>query len=194
MRQSQELFRKAMVLYDSLTRKPRSVRRTLGEIELENGSKIFSLPGSNPDAVRGFSAPSLLIEDESAFVSDKTFIATRPFFATNPKGRHILLTTPYGRRGHFFDLWNTDGLGWEKITIKSEDCPRIGEEFLRTEKNILSDRAYRQEYECEFLDSAISVFPSDFLERLVDSDDRDGIILDDTPLPLHDPGPWKVLK
>ena len=197
-RQSSELFRKTMVLFDESSHRPEAIRRTQTEVELSNGGKIFSLPGANPDAVRGFSRPDLIIEDEAAFVNDKTFIATRPMLATNPYGRHVLLTTPYGRRGHFFTLWNDDDPSWRRITIWASDCPRISRAFLEGERRVLSERAYQQEYECNFLEAATSVFPSDWIERLVDGDERHNETLPDQlpgiALPTVAPGPWEAVR
>jgi hypothetical protein len=195
LRQSSELFRKTMVLFDALRVPVEPERRTQTEIKLPNGSSIHSLPGANADAIRGFSAPDLIVEDESAFVNDQTFIASRPMLATNPGGRHILLTTPFGQRGHFYDLWSRQDPAWARLMIRSEDCPRIARAFLDGERRTLSDRAYRQEYECEFLESASAVFPADWVERLVDDDARHGELMPDEvlvgeSLAVVDPGPW----
>ena len=161
-----------MVMFDAMDDKPEIIGRTKTEIHLKNGSKIFSLPGANPDAIRGYSAPDLIIEDEAAFVNDRTFVASRPMLATNERGRHILLTTPYGRRGHFYDRWTSDDPDWHRFTIKSEQCERISTKFLEGERRVLSNRAYRQEYECEFLEAANAVFPADLIERLTDNEER----------------------
>ena len=172
LRQSSELFRKAMVLLDSLDDAPKAISRSKTELKLKNRSSLISLPGANPDAIRGYSAPGLIIEDEAAFVNDKTFVASRPMLATSDQGRHILLTTPYGRRGHFHDLWTSDDPAWSRITIKSEECSRISSTFLDTERRALSDRAFRQEYQCEFLEAASAVFPADLIERLTEGEKR----------------------
>jgi hypothetical protein len=198
LRQSSELFRKTMVLFDALRVPVQHVQRTMTQIKLPTGSSIHSLPGAHPDAIRGFSAPDLILEDEAAFVDDRTFIASRPMLATNPGGRHILLTTPFGQRGHFHDLWSRQDPAWARLMIRSEDCPRIARDFLDGERRTLSDRAYRQEYECEFLESASSVFPADWVERLVDEDARHGELMPDEvlageALAVVDPGPWAGL-
>ncbi len=172
LRQSSELFRKTMVLFDLMKADPPPIKRTQTELWLPNGSKIFSLPGANPDAIRGYSNIDLVIEDEAAFVNDRTFTAYRPMLATNARGRHVLLTTPYGRRGHFYDLWTSDDPYFEKIAIQSKECLRIAPSFLDTEQRVLSSRAYRQEYECEFLEAANAVFPADLIERLTDKEER----------------------
>lgn len=196
-RQSSELFRKSMVLLDALDGAPETDRRTQTEVVLANGSSIVSLPGSNPDKIRGFSRPSLIIEDEAAFVRDETFVTSSPMLATIAHGRHILMTTPYGKRGHFYEQWTSGDPYWQRIEVRSSMCPRIGTDFLERERRKLSDRAYRQEYECEFLESAISVFPADWIERLVDDDERHGVVLPDEvtvgQVRAVDPGPWAAL-
>src|ERR1035437_4701637 len=65
------------------------------------GSRICSLPG-DPKTIRGFSAPALILEDEAAFVDDELFAAIKPMLAVS-RGQLILMSTPFGRRGHFFD-------------------------------------------------------------------------------------------
>jgi hypothetical protein len=47
-------------------------------LTLSNGSRVVTLPGDNPRKIRGYSAPALIVEDETAFVSDETFDATVP--------------------------------------------------------------------------------------------------------------------
>ncbi len=180
LRQSTELFRKSMVLYDALKTQPGEASRTKTELHLTNGSSVYSLPGANPDAIRGYSAPDLVIEDEAAFVNDRTFVAYRPMLATNPNGRNVLLTTPYGRRGHFYERWVSDDPRWKRFAIKSDQCERIDSAWLESERSVLSDRAFRQEYQCEFLEAANSVFPADIIERLTENNERRTTMPDET--------------
>ncbi|NJO38593.1 MAG: hypothetical protein HC871_14530 [Rhizobiales bacterium] len=182
LRQSTELFRKTITLIEAVDAKPDYVQKTATQLTLANQSKVVSLPGANPDAIRGYSEPDLIIEDEAAFVTDRTFTATRPMLAASTHPTHVLMSTPYGRRGHFHERWRTNDPDWSKHTIKSEDCLRISEAFLDGERRVLSARAYRQEYECDFLESTISVFPADWIERLVDGDERHGEVLPDADL------------
>src|SRR5215211_8455132 len=63
LRQSQELFGKVASFYRDLGRPvPPQAERKLS-LELENGSRIVTLPGTEK-TVRGFSAPALVILDE----------------------------------------------------------------------------------------------------------------------------------
>ena len=59
------------------------------------------LPGGE-DTVRGFSGVRLLIVEEAARVPDETYFASRPMVAMSG-GRIILMSTPAGRRGFFFE-------------------------------------------------------------------------------------------
>lgn len=137
---------------------------------LRSRSRIVSLPG-DPKTVRGYSGPSLVIEDESAYVTDDMVQAVRPMLAVS-RGRLILMSTPAGRRGHFYDVWNGVSSGWEKIFITAKDCPRISDGFLAQELVTLGPVLFSQEYEGYFVDAATAAFNSDMVSRaLVDDFD-----------------------
>ena len=70
LRQSQELFRKALHAYGKLPIRPASINENSLRLELANGSRIISLPGRE-ETIRGFSGVSLLIIDEASRVADE---------------------------------------------------------------------------------------------------------------------------
>ena len=72
-----------------------------------NGSRIVGLPGTE-DTTRGFSAVSLLLVDEAARVEDTAYNALRPSLAMSD-GDLWLMSTPYGKRGFFYDTWEHGG-------------------------------------------------------------------------------------
>jgi len=78
--------------------------------------------------LRGYSAPKLIIKDEAGFVSDAMQAALDPMLAVS-KGRLIEMSSPNGKRGHFYENWQY-GVGVERIKIIGGECPRIGAEFL----------------------------------------------------------------
>ncbi|MEX2281802.1 MAG: terminase family protein [Gemmatimonadota bacterium] len=163
LRQSGELFRKCMQLYQSIDGPvPAIVHDSALRLELDNGSRIIALPGSE-STTRGYSACTLVVIDEAARVPDDLIAAVRPSLATTD-GRLIVLSTPWGRRGYFYKTW-FHGEGWTRMMIKAEDCPRISSKFLEAERRELGEFNYSQEYECEFLDSETSVFSSALIER-----------------------------
>jgi len=161
LRQSGELFRKFRDFFEQLPNRPKLREDNKLSVTLENGTRVVSLPGSE-QTIRGFSSVDLLIEDEAARVADDLFYATRPMLAVSG-GRHVLMSTPFGKRGHFWQCWNSGD--WENIKIRADECPRITAEFLEQEQQVLGNWWYSQEYNCEFLDSQNAIFTFDLLNR-----------------------------
>jgi hypothetical protein len=155
LRQSQELFGKIAGFYRDLGRPvaPQGERKL--SLELENGSRIITLPGSEK-TIRGFSGVSLLVVDEASRVDDGLYFAVRPMLAVSG-GALMMLSTPAGRRGVFFEEW-AEGTGWERYEVSASQCPRISEEFLEEERRALPRRIFRQEYECSFEETEDQVF------------------------------------
>src|SRR5215216_5329910 len=166
LRQSQELFAKVSGYYRQLENPARADADRKLSLELANGSRIVTLPGTEK-TIRGFSGASLLIVDEAARVEDELYFAVRPMLAVSG-GSLLMLSTPYGQRGVFYEAW-TNGQGWDRYTVTAEECPRISPEFLAEERLALPERAYRQEYECSFEAVEGAVFDiSDWRESAVD--------------------------
>lgn len=166
LRQSQELYRKVRDLLRVL-KQPEPSEESALRLELPNGSRLVSLPGSER-TIRGFSAPLLVIEDEAARVDDALYIGIRPMLATSG-GRLVLLSTPFGQRGHFSEAWN-GGDGWQRFSVPAERCPRIDPAWLQRERDAMPDFLYRQEYACEFVDSDTQYFAT----RVIDAALIDG--------------------
>jgi hypothetical protein len=166
-RQSAELFRKVVDLYDAARRPVPATSRTARRLELANGSRVVSLPGTER-TVRGFSGVSLLVIDEAARVDDALYFAVRPMLAVSG-GRLVALSTPYGRRGWFFDEWHGEG-DWERVRVPATDCPRISPAFLAEERRSLGERWYRQEYLCDFAETFDAVFSWEDIQRARCSD------------------------
>ncbi len=106
LRQSRELFGKLQDFMKALDTQPALDEDNRLSMALGNGSRVVALPGDG-DTIRGFSSPALIIEDEGSYVSDGLYRAIRPMLAVSA-GRLILLGTPHGRRGHFFEAWQSD--------------------------------------------------------------------------------------
>jgi hypothetical protein len=167
LRQSQELFGKIATSYRDLGRPiPAHGERKLS-LELENGSRIVTLLGSEK-TVRGFSGVDLLILDEASRIDDGLYHATRPMLAVSG-GALMMLSTPYGKRGVFHAAW-TEGKGWERYRVAAEDVPRISPAFLAQERKSLPARIYRQEYECSFEETDDQVFTTEMIDAAVSAD------------------------
>jgi len=166
-RQAKELFSKVAEAYRTLGHIiPADSYRKMG-MELSNGSRIEALPGTEK-TIRGFSGVDLLLVDEASRVTDELYYAVRPMLAVSG-GRLMMLSTPYGRRGVFFEEW-THGQGWERYEVPASQCPRISEEFLEEERQALPRRIYRQEYECSFEDTEDAVFAYEDVQAAISSE------------------------
>jgi hypothetical protein len=88
--------------------------------------------------------------------------------ATN--GRFIALSTPAGKRGWFYQAWNSEGAGWEKVQVKADQCSRISKEFLAEELETHGPLLYSQEYNCAFIDPTTSVFQTELIEAAMVDD------------------------
>ena len=81
----------------------------------------------------------------------------------------MLLSTPFGKRGVFYEEW-TGGEGWERYEVPASECPRIPASFLEEERQVLPSWVYRQEYECSFEETEDQVFTTEMVERAVTSE------------------------
>jgi Terminase large subunit, T4likevirus-type, N-terminal len=166
-RQAKELFSKVAEAYRTLGHIiPADSYRKMG-MELANGSRIEALPGTEK-TIRGFSGVDLLLVDEASRVADELYFAVRPMLAVSG-GRLMMLSTPYGRRGVFFEEWTGDG-AWERYDVPASECPRISEAFLDEERQALPRRIYRQEYECSFEDTEDAVFAYEDVQAAISSE------------------------
>jgi hypothetical protein len=167
LRQSGELFRTCLGIMKRVEVPiPAIAAESALRCELENGSRIIALPGSEA-TTRGYSAATLVIVDEAARVPDSLIAAVRPALATT-NGRIVALSTPAGKRGWFYLEW-TSGVGWERTRVVAADCPRISKEFLADEERTLGPHVFLQEYACEFFDPDTAVFSSELIERALSS-------------------------
>jgi hypothetical protein len=160
LRQSKELFSKVTRLLKSLEPVEPLEEDNRSSCELKNGSRIVSLPG-DPATLRGFSAPRLIVMDEDSLIADEMVAALDPMLAVSG-GRLVQMSSPAGRRGHFFEAWQ-HGEGAERIKITARECPRISAEFLEQQRRKLGPILFAQEYECEFIDAASSAFSSEMV-------------------------------
>ena len=168
LRQSQELFAKIAGFYRDLGRPVSPIGERKLSLELENGSRIITLPGTEK-TIRGFSGVSLLIVDEAARVEDELYFSTRPMLAVSC-GSLIMLSTPYGQRGIFYEEW-THGASseWQRFQVSADQIPRISPEFLTEERRALGSRWFEQEYMCTFGELEGAVFSREAIDRMFDT-------------------------
>lgn len=163
LRQSQEIFKKCVVAYRGLGRPVVAEAENQLSLYLENGSRIISLPGSEA-TVRGYSAVRLIVIDEASMVSDGLITALRPMLAVSG-GRLIALSTPKGKRGWWWDAWESGGSVWKRVKVTADECPRITPDFLAEERKALGERMFLQEYMGEFVETTDQAFGEDAIKK-----------------------------
>lgn len=154
-------------------------------IQFSNNSRII-VSSSSPDNIRGFSI-NLLYLDEFAFLRPNLateFIASvMPSISSGKTTRCIITSTPNGMN-HFYDMWQTsleeeqaaaefdkgNNNLYVRSVVKWYEVPGRTEEWANAEKLKIGDQRFRQEYECEFVGSGITLIDYRCLETLKASD------------------------
>ena len=174
---------------------PNLIKNSTFEKELPNGSRIVALPGTEK-SVRGYSGPKIILFDEASRTLDETYYAATPMLTDNPDSTLILLSTPHGKRGFFWEAWEKQK-GWTKILVKPAYklvgnklvrdmpeakfremwaakgvhafySPRHKKEWLEEELDRFGPWWFRQEYMCEFIETMTTLFPTDLIESSMD--------------------------
>lgn len=154
-------------------------------IQFSNNSRII-VSSSSPDNIRGFSI-NLLYLDEFAFLRPNLateFIASvMPSISSGKTTRCIITSTP-NSMNHFYDMWQTSldepqaeaelEKGNNNLYVRSvvtwDQVPGRTEAWANAEKLKIGDQRFRQEYECEFVGSGITLIDYRCLETLKASD------------------------
>jgi cytochrome c-type biogenesis protein CcmE len=159
-RQAKLLFSKAAALYKQAgyPLPAHSERRT--GLELSNGSVIEALPAVER-TTRGYSV-DLLVVDEAAGVADMDYHGILPALIAT-QGEQVLLSTPRGKRGFFFELWHSAD-DWMRVMVRSDEVSRIRTEDLEVFRRTMPEQFFRQEFYCEWLDTEGGLFSYDDIE------------------------------
>jgi hypothetical protein len=167
LRQTHEFMMRAKAMAGRLRIPIRGDGHNKHSLVFPNKSRVVGLP-QMPDKARSFASLSMLIFDEAAFVSDEMFEALLPMIAIK-NGELWLISTPHGKGGFFYDMWQLGGESWHRITVKATDCPRIPAAFLEEMRSARGDDYVRQEFLCEFLGSGSHAFDRNLVEGALDS-------------------------
>ena len=141
-----------------------------GDVELENGSKIFTAATSSA-GIRGKSV-NLLYVDEVAIIpnniADSFFTSVYPVVSAGETTKIILTSTPLGYN-HFWKFWNEAEQGTNGFTpveVKYTEHPKRDEKWAAEQKAILGEIKFNQEVLCAFLGSSNTLISADTIARL----------------------------
>ena len=127
---------------------------------LENGSRI-SISTTTGTAARGQSC-NILVIDEAAFIEehlmDPFWASVFPIVSSIADGKVFMCSTPNGTGNLFHSLY-TDSVegknGWTNDKIMWNEV-RTEEWAKKVRSGLASDQKWRQEYQCEFINSGTS--------------------------------------
>ena len=146
---------------------PEIVNNNKQALEFSNGSTIKAIPTSD-DAGRS-EALTLLIVDEAAFVRNFDTLWTGLYPTLSTGGRAIVLSTPNGVGGQYYDLWKQaeDGENiFNPIKLPWDVHPDRGEEWFKEETKNMSRKQIAQELLCDFQASGDTFLQVEDIEYL----------------------------
>jgi hypothetical protein len=143
---------------------PKEIVASKNEVELsvtlKNGSIIMLLGADNPDTLRG-ARPRGIVCDEYGDMKEEVWDKIlRPIMTVHQESWCLFIGTPKGRN-HFYTLFKRgeDKEGnWQSWILKASESGVISKESLAEAQRESTEAAFRQEYECDFLDNATAVF------------------------------------
>jgi len=114
-------------------------------LELENGSRILALPGTD-DSIRGLTVDAYIVADEAARLSPDLISALRPMRARKPHARLAMLSTAWSLVDPFWTAWSSEDPTWIRLRATADENPIFAPEFLEAERHALGEAAFKREY------------------------------------------------
>jgi hypothetical protein len=167
--------------------------KNLTDLRIVGGGRILFRPAT-PNGVRGLESVSMLLFDEVAFIPSIDLLYTAALPATEMCGgdaRIVLMSTPYGRAGFFYERLATgnagrdlleeaelcrapgssgwrcwiDENGWAKVLLHWRAHPLYGADpnYIETtmKRKQLTESTARQEYDLYFTADDLTIFPAE---------------------------------
>lgn len=146
-------------------------------IELVNGSKLIFFSVEQTHTIRGFTL-DYLIFDEVSHSREYTPEGEHLYYniispLLDAKGKkEIFISTPNGKQGFFYDLYQRAisgqrGYVYYKVSVYDDETK--SPEWIEEKRAGYPELAWKQEYECEFLDGGLSYFKH-YVERFINEE------------------------
>jgi hypothetical protein len=173
--------------------------KNLTDLRIVGGGRILFRPAT-PNGVRGLESVSMLLFDEVAFIPSIDLLYTAALPATEmcgPDARIVLMSTPYGQSGFFYerlisgnggrDLMEEadrcraegsngyrewiDENGWAKVLLHWRAHPIYSSDphYIETimKRKQLTETTARQEYDLHFTADDFQVFPPEAVKNCI---------------------------
>jgi len=141
-----------------------------GDIELENGSKVFTAATST-SGIRGKSVNWLYIDEAAIIpnnVAEQFFTSVYPTISAGTTTKILLTSTPLGYN-HFWKFWNEaeQGLnGFVPMFIPYDKIPGRDQKWADEQQAMLGELKFNQEVLCRFLGSSNTLINPDTIGRM----------------------------
>jgi hypothetical protein len=148
-----KLFHKGFTDMDGVKYQYRDIikKSTKSELVFFNGTKVNTYP-ANAEALRGPERVICVFYDEAAHAhqldDSEVYDALKPNLA-NTNGDFIIVSTPNGKRGIFYDLWEAGDYFKLEIPYTKALGGLLSEDFINKEKKD-TKIDFEQEYNCKF--------------------------------------------
>jgi hypothetical protein len=141
-----------------------------GDIELENGSKVFTAATSS-SGIRGKSVNWLYIDEAAIIpnnVAEQFFTSVYPTISAGETTKILLTSTPLGYN-HFWKFWNEaeQGLnGFKTMFIPYSKIPGRDQKWADEQRAMLGELKFNQEVLCRFLGSSNTLINPDTIGQM----------------------------
>jgi hypothetical protein len=141
-----------------------------GDIELENGSKVFTA-ATTKSGIRSKSV-NLLYIDEAAIIpnniAEEFFTSVYPTISAGKTTKILMTSTPLGYN-HFWKFWNdaeNNRNDFIPLFVPYWKIPGRDEKWAAEQKATLGELKYNQEVLCKFLGSSLTLIAADIIAQM----------------------------
>ena len=145
-----------------------------GNVELENGSKVFTA-ATTGSGIRGKSVNWLYIDEAAIIannVAEEFFASVYPTISAGTTTKILLTSTPLGYN-HFWKFWNEAEKGkngFVSYFIPYWEIPGRDEAWAEEQRKTLGEVKFNQEVLCEFLGSSNTLINGRTLAQMSSTD------------------------
>lgn len=163
-----------------------------GDVELENGSKVFTA-ATTAAGIRSKSV-NLLYIDEAAIipntVAEAFFTSVYPTISAGTTSKILITSTPLGYN-HFWKFWNDAEKGrndFVPLFIPYWKIPGRDDAWAEEQRRQLGELKYNQEVLCKFLGSSLTLVDANCIAKLSPDEfihSKDGLDITEFPQKGH---------
>lgn len=191
---SREILSRYQLMYENLPLWMQQGIKTWnkGDLELENGSKVFTA-ATTTSGIRSKSV-NLLYIDEAAIipnnVAEQFFTSVYPTISAGTTTKILITSTPLGYN-HFWKFWNDAEKGrndFVPMFIPYWKIPGRDAAWAEEQRRQLGELKYNQEVECKFLGSSLTLVDASVIAKLSPDTiihSKDGLDLTEFPKKGH---------